>query len=62
MKLSESVTFDDDMDQVVIDGVRVTGDLLRTWTQPTDEGKWFRIVKKEDGVVTIFMKDERVLQ
>jgi hypothetical protein len=38
--------------------VKIHGDLLRTLGEPTPPGRWFRIIKTEDGVSTIQVRFE----
>ena len=51
--LSESVELDDERDIATVYGVKIAGELLRTLGEPTPPGRWFRVVKVEDGVATI---------
>jgi len=59
---SQLVEFDDAADIVIIDGVRVSADVLRTFTRPTPAGIWFRIRERNEfGTVTIEQRrDEEV--
>lgn len=56
--LSKNVTLDDERDVATIYGVDIHGDLLRTLGEPTPPGRWFRIIKVENGTATIESKFE----
>lgn len=59
--LSKSIEVDDDRDVATIYGTKISGELLRTLGEPTPSGRWFRIIKIENGVATIETKCEEVL-
>ncbi len=47
-------SYDNQRDELIIEGVRYSGDLFRgLGFGPTPAGRWLRIVKIDDGVVTI---------
>lgn len=51
--LADNIQIDDLNDIVTIYGVRVAGEVLRYFTQPTRAGEWFRVVNIHNGVSTI---------
>lgn len=56
----KTLEFSDD-DVIIINGVRVAGQLLREWTTPTPVAYWFRVIKRENGLMTIERRyDERL--
>jgi len=57
--LSRSIEIDDERDIATIYGTKISGELLRTLGEPTPPGRWFRIIKCEDGVATIETKFEQ---
>ena len=56
--LSAHITIDDDKDEVIAYGARLSGDLMRTLGEPTRQGMWFRVIKVENGLATIETKME----
>ena len=58
MKISDRIVFDDANDIVLIDGHRVPSCVLDEFFTSTPVGRWFRIVNRDDGVVTIETKQE----
>lgn len=42
-KISERVQFDDNMNLVIVDGKKITAELLEAWTLPTPPAQWFRV-------------------
>jgi hypothetical protein len=57
-RLSENVIFDDDADIANVFGVNIAGEIFRALGEPTPPGKWFRVVRVEDGVATLETKYE----
>lgn len=56
--LSKNIVIEDDKDILIAYGTKLSGELLRTLGTPTPPGRWFRIVKVENGVSTI---EERII-
>ena len=56
--LSQNVQLDDERDIATVYGVKISGELFRTLGEPTPPGRWFRVVKTEDGVSTVEQKVE----
>jgi hypothetical protein len=56
--LSAHIQVDDENDLIVSYGVKISGVMLRTLGEPTPPGRWFRVVKVEDGMATIETKME----
>lgn len=51
--LAEWIRFDDTNDVVIVDGVRIAAELLRTLTRPSRPGAWFRIAARRGAVVEV---------
>jgi hypothetical protein len=60
--LSEEISIDDKLDTLTINGVTMSGDFVRFWTEPTPYGVWFRITEKRDGMVVIEKRTFEVTQ
>jgi hypothetical protein len=57
MKLSERIQIDDASDEVTVDGVRFSGEVLtQLLSGPTPPGRWYRITDVRDGRVVIMEK------
>ena len=56
--LSKSIEIDDHNDIATIYGTKISGGLLRALGEPTPPGRWFRVIKCENGVSTIETKFE----
>lgn len=46
-------SYDESTDILTIEGVKWSGDLLRKMCTELPLGKWFRMVERADGVITI---------
>lgn len=46
MSLSDEIQIDDANDMLTVNGVKMSGALLRALTEPTAAGVWFRVVEK----------------
>lgn len=53
LPLSSCVVIDDQRDLLTVHGIRFAGDLFRHLAVPTPPGRALRIIKAEDGVVTV---------
>ena len=52
-------SYDANNDLITIEGVTYTGDLFRLWARDLPLFQWHRIIRRENGVVTIeTTKDE----
>ena len=58
MKVSDRIVCDDENDIVLIDGHRVSARILNEFFTVSPPGRWFRIINRDDGVVTIETKQE----
>lgn len=56
--LAENIQIDSDNDIVTIYGVKVAGAVLRTFTENTPIGTWFRVVNVHNGIATIETRRE----
>lgn len=57
-RLCERVKFGADNEFLEIDGYKVTANVLNEFTRVTPIGRWFRIIGRADGVITIETKTE----
>ena len=55
MKLSESIVVDDDRDVLTVDGVPMSGELLRAIVHQSPPGVWYR-TEVQDGVAKIHQR------
>lgn len=60
-KISERIEFQDDRNIVVIDGVKVAGEVLEWFTKTTAEGYWYRVEREGDSV-RIWQRHDEVFQ
>ena len=58
LPISQSIQFDDEKDILIAYGTKISGELMRTLGEPTPPGRWFRIIKCENGISTIETKIE----
>lgn len=59
-RLSERVRFGLDDKFLTIDGFKVSTNVLNEFTRVTPPGRWFRIINREDGLITIEQKQEEM--
>ena len=52
-KLSENIAIDDDADCIEAYGQKISGELLRSMTEASPPGVWFRIEKGEGGELLV---------
>ncbi len=56
--ISQNVEIDDEADVATIYGTKISGEVLRTLGEPTPPGRWFRVIKIENGLAHIETKHE----
>lgn len=61
-KPSDIVKIDDAQDCIFIAGARVSCDLFRAFAQPSEPGRWFRIVSVDDAITIEARFDDPALQ
>ena len=53
------ISYDRFNDVITIYGMKYAMDMFKHMAfSPTDEGRWYRILKREDGVITVEVKKE----
>lgn len=58
MRLADRIVADEAQGVFIIDGYRVSEAVISEFTRVTQPGRWFRIVSREDGVITVETKQE----